>query len=422
MGDESRRQRSRGAPRDPERREFLRRGAVAGLSLSLLPLASGAAPDAEDAAPRVRRRVRLGRTGLEVPDIGFGSSALRGEPDLPRYALDRGVTYFDTAESYTRGQSEEILGRALAGRREEVVLGSKVITRPGTRRAELMRALEGSLRRLRTDRVELYFNHAVNDVERLKSTDWGDFVVRAKEQGKIRFVGVSGHGGRLVECLDYALDHDMIDVILAAHNFGQDERFWERYTRQLDFVARQPDLPRVLAKARQKDVGVIAMKTLMGGRLNDLRPFEPEGSTYAQAAFRWTLSQPHTDALVVTMRSREEVDEYLGASGWTRPKRADLALLAAYLERNSASHCRQGCSACEGACPHGVPISDVLRTRMYAEDYADPRLAREEYARLEVRAEACLGCASRACASACPYGLRVDELTLRTHGLLGGPA
>jgi predicted aldo/keto reductase-like oxidoreductase len=399
------------------RREFLWRGALAGLGLGLLPLARPSGAEA-DAAPRVRRRVRLGRTGLEIPDVGFGGSRLRGDEDLVRYALDRGITYFDTAESYTGGSSEETIGRALVGRRDEVVLASKVVTEPADPPRKLMAALEGSLRRLRTDRIDVYFNHAVNDPARLDEA-WVEFCSRAREQGKIRFTGVSGHGGRLVECLERALDEDMTDVILAAHNFGQDERFWERYTRGMDFVARQPDLPPVLTRAAKKGVGVVAMKTLMGGRLNDLRPYEKPGSTYAQAALRWTLSQPHTDALVVTMRSREQIDEYLGASGWTRPKRADQALLGAYLERNSRRHCRHGCATCEAACPAGVPVSEVLRTRMYAEDYCDPELAREEYARLDARAAACLACTARPCAGACPHGLPVDQLTKHTHRLLG---
>ncbi len=399
------------------RREFLRRGAVAGLGLGLLPLAPPAAAD----PPEVRRRVRLGRTGLRVPDIGFGTASLRGDVELVRHALDRGISYFDTAESYTNGDAERTLGQALAGDRERVVLASKVIARASASRQQLMRALEGSLRRLRTETIDIYFNHAVNDLDRLLNPEWREFAARAKAQGKIRFTGVSGHGGRLVECLDRALDEDLVDVILAAHNFGQDERFWERWTKGADFVARQPDLPRVLARARQQDVGVIAMKTLMGARLNDLRPYETDGSSFAQAAFRWVLSQPDTDALVVTMRSRERVDEYLGASGWTRPRRADLPLLAAYLERNGSSQCRQGCGACLDSCPNGVPIPDVLRTRMYAEDYGEPQRARSEYASLGEPAAPCLSCAERSCAGACPHGLAIASLTAPTHRRLAAP-
>jgi aryl-alcohol dehydrogenase-like predicted oxidoreductase len=281
-----------------DRREFLRRSAAAGFALSL-PALSGAA--AED--PRVRRRAVLGRTGISVPDIGFGSSRLAGDEAVVRHALERGIDYFDTAESYTGGASEETLGRALRGVRDKVTIASKVSCETTDRVADLFRTLDGSLRRLQTDRIDIYFNHAVNDVARLRNPEWAEFTTRAKKQGKIRFTGMSGHGGRLAECLDYAFDHDLVDVVLVAHNYGQDPAFYQRFTESLDFIAVQPELPRLLAKAKQKNVGVIAMKTLRGARLNDLRAYEREGGTFAQAAFRWILSRPHVDALVVTMTS-----------------------------------------------------------------------------------------------------------------------
>ena len=78
----------------------------------------------------------------------------------------------------------------------------------------------------------------------------------------------------------------------------------------------------MLAKAKQKDIGVIAMKTLMGARLNDMRPFEHSGATFSQAAFRWVLSSPHVDALIISMTSPEQIDEYVAASGDPKPARA----------------------------------------------------------------------------------------------------
>jgi uncharacterized protein len=393
-----------------DRREFLRGSAAAGIALSLLPLDAGAAEP-----PRVRRRVKLGRTGLEIGDIGFGSSRLDGDEALVRHALERGIDYFDTAEDYSGGASEETLGRALRGARDRVTIASKVEAGANDGVADLFRALEGSLRRLGTDRIDVYFNHAVNDVARLRNPAWGEFCQRAKQQGKIRFTGMSGHGGRLAECLDYALDRDLVDVVLVAHNFGQDPAFYERLTKSLDFIAVQPELPRLLAKAKQKNVGVVAMKTLRGARLNDLRRYEHEGGTFAQAAFRWVLSGPHVDALVVTMTSAALVDEYLGASGAAGVTRSDLELLARYEALNGATQCRQGCGACLAACPEGVAIDGVLRARMYAEDYGDARLARREYAKLERDAQACIGCAHRACTGACPYGIDIAALTAPAH-------
>ena len=190
-----------------------------------------------------------------------------------------------------------------------------------------MTALEESLRRLRTDYIDLYMTHAINSIDRLRNPEWHAFTDRARQQGKIRHVGVSGHAGNLAECLEYALDEDMVDAMLVAYNFGQDPKFYERITRSFDMIATQDELPRLLQKAKTKDVGVVAMKTLMGARLNDMRPFENQGATYAQAAFRWVLSNPNVDALVISMTDRALIDEYLGASGATAVASTDLPLL-----------------------------------------------------------------------------------------------
>lgn len=398
-----------------DRRELIRRGLALGMAPALLPFSGGNAA-ANEAEPAVRRRVRLGKTGLEIPDIGFGSSSLSGDEGLVEHALSRGITYFDTAESYRSGRSEETLGRALAGRRAEVLIASKQSAGARTKRAELFETLEGSLRRLQTDHIDIYFNHAVNDPKRLENDEWLEFTTRAKAQGKIRFTGMSGHGGRLVECLDLAVEKRLFDVVLVAFNFGQDPAFYERFTGSFDFVASQPELPRALRQAREAGIGVVAMKTLRGARLNDMRPYEGAGATFAQAAFRWIFSTGLADALVVTMKSPAEVDEYLGASGWLQPHAADAGLLRRYARRTAATQCRYGCSECTGACPAGVSIPDALRARMYASDYEDLELARSALPDVGPLA-ACLRCDGTPCATACPHGVAIPALTKQVAAL-----
>lgn len=400
------------------RRALLQAGAAtSAIAAGVLPIHVGAETPAKPAA--VQRYVTLGRTGLRIPDITFGSSRLRsGEENLVRYAFDRGVTYFDTAEGYSDGQSESVIGNALAGKRDQVVIASKTSTRPSTTRGEMMEALEGSLKRLQTDHIDVYFNHAVNSVEQLSNPEWHAFTELAKRQGKIGFVGMSGHAGHLIECLDYALDEDIVDAVLVAYNFGQDPAFYEQLGKSFDFIAKQPDLPRVVAKAKTKNVGVVTMKTLMGARLNDLRAYEKGGATFAQAAFRWVLSNANVDALTISMTSEAQIDEYLGASGARQLAQGDFELLRQYAHLNGTSYCRHACNDCEGACPYGVPIADVLRTRMYATHYHDLEFAQREYRALEVAAAACLSCNGEPCRNACTHGLRIDELCAPTHRLL----
>jgi len=304
------------------RREFLAAGAAGVAGLWSAGLASAEAPVP---APRVKRYVPLGKTGLSISDISFGSSRMR-DPAAVRHAFERGVNYFDSAEGYKGGDSETAIGEALHDVRDRVFLTSKTKAEADATRADMMQALEGSLRRLRTDHVDVYFNHAVNSVDRMQNEEWAEFTELAKQQGKIRFRGMSGHGAQLVECLEYSLDHDLLDVILVAYNFGQDPAFVSKFLNRFDFITLQPDLPPLLARAHAKGVGVVAMKTLMGGRANDMRPWEKPGGTFAQAAFRWTLSNPDVDALVISMNDAESIDEYLVASGSTavsRPLRGD---------------------------------------------------------------------------------------------------
>jgi predicted aldo/keto reductase-like oxidoreductase len=390
-----------------DRRDFLALGAGAALGLAGV---AGVQQTAAAGDARIRRYVRLGRTGLEVSDVSFGSSGT-SDATLVRYAFERGVNFFDTAESYRGGFAEEAIGEALQGKRDRVVLSSKTKADTGDRRADMMRALEGSLKRLGTDRVDIYFNHAVNDVDRMQNQEWWEFTELAKRQGKIRFRGMSGHGSHLPECLDYAIDHDLVDVVLVAYNFAQDPSFYDRLRHTFHWAAIQPDLPRALKKAKQKNVGVIAMKTLMGARLNDMRPYERRGATFSQAAFRWVLSGEYADALVVSMNSTREIDEYLAASGEPKVTTSDLELLERYAQMQTAAYCQSGCRACEGSCPVQVPIAEVLRTRMYDVDYRRPDLARVEYAALQAPASACLTCAHRSCLQACPRGIPIAEFT-----------
>ena len=396
-----------------DRRRFL--GAGAGLTAGLAGLGPGAS---HATTPRIRGYVTLGNTGLQVSDISFGSSR-SSDPRLIRHAAARGVTYFDTAESYRGGRAEEAIGEALRGERDRYVIASKHKARGGESRRQMQTALEGSLRRLRTDYVDIYFNHAVNDVRRLQNPEWTEFTDRAIRDGKIRFRGVSGHGGALVECLDYALDNDLADVVLVAHNFAQDASFYERLRAQFHFVALQPELARVIERASSEGVGVIAMKTLMGARINDMRPYESSGATFSQAAFRWVLSNPHVDGLIVSMTSAADIDEYVAASGSGPTSAADMPLLVRYAALQGQRYCRHACNACEESCPAGVEISEVLRTRMYDVDYRDPVLARADYAGLGAGARACLTCDGTPCLNACPNGVPISVFARDAAARLG---
>ena len=387
------------------RRELLGASAL-GAAGWLLPNGARAETPPE---PQVRRYVPLGRTGMEISDISFGSSRMR-DPKAVRHAYERGVNYFDSAEGYKGGDSETAIGEALHDVRDRVFITSKTKAGASATRQEMMAALEASLKRLRTDYVDVYFNHAVNEKGRMANPEWAEFTELAKQQGKIRFRGMSGHAGHLVECLEYSLENGLLDVVLVAYNFGQDPGFMQRFLTSFDFIALQPELPKMLTRLHEAGVGVVAMKTLMGAKANDLKPWERPGGTFSQAAFRWVLSNADVDALVISMNDAEMIDEYLGASG-TQLSRDDLQLLGEYAARYGRGYCQHGCSACAQSCPAGVPIAEVLRTRMYDVDYGDAALAREDYAKLGSGGAACLACDGSPCAGACPNGIVISSRT-----------
>jgi len=402
------------------RRNFSRLGAATGLATTSLALPGIVAAKEEGTKNQgVKRYLTLGRTGLQVSDVSFGSSRLRtGEERLVHHAFEQGINYYDTAESYTDGASETVLGKALKGKRDKVYMATKMHVGARTSAATMMQHLEDSLRRLQMDDVDIFFNHAVNDIDRLKNPEWFEFVEKAKRQGKFRFTGMSGHGGNLSDCVNYAADEDMFDVMLLSMNFGDDPSFYDRMTKSFDFVANQHELPAAMVKARENNTGIVAMKVLRGARLNDMRPFEEGGATFSQAAFRWILNHPAVDNLIISMTSTDRIDEYLGASGTGAVSDSDVELLSRYAQMTNMSYCRQACNDCESSCPYGVQIADVLRTRMYATDYGDFTFARSDYAKLDVNGSACLSCDGAPCRDACTHGIQIADLCGPTHQML----
>ena len=390
-----------------QRRTFLKLGTAAAVGMA----SSQASSNAESARnPHIQRYVRLGNTELTVSDISFGSSRL-SDAKLVRYAYDKGVTYFDTAESYRGGASESAVGAALSGVRDEVVIASKTKARAGQSSKKMMIALENSLKRLRTDYVDIYYNHAVNDPDRMKNPEWAIFTERAIEQGKIRYRGMSGHGSRLVECLDYALDNDLVDVTLVAFNFSQDPTFEEELRYLFHYVALQPELIRVVKKARAKGTGVVAMKTLMGARLHDMRPYERDGATFAQAALRWVLAGGLIDSAAISMTGFAEIDEFISASGYRKVAEGDFNLLARYTSLQANRYCQHGCGICIDSCPNNLQIPEILRVRMYDADYGDRALAVAGYQALDQQAIACVECADQPCIGACPNSIPIAAYT-----------
>jgi uncharacterized protein len=408
-------------PEKTGRRQFLKlAGLFSGLfgldsllkfrtQLFLVPHAptEAASPRPEWAGSRVQSYRPLGRTGWKMSDISFGTAHVR-DPDVVRAAIDRGINYFDTSPDYSDAESERVVGEGIKGRRDKVFLVSKFCTPQGhlpadSKVEDIIAAVEGSLTRLGTDHLDLCHVHACNEVERLMAPSFHEAFDRLKEQGKVRFLGVSSHTPELETVMNHAVDSGRFDVIMVAYNF----RNW-------------PDLTNIIAKAYDKGVGFVAMKTLKGAYHTVLADFTPdERNSFTQAAFKWVQSNEKVSGLVVSIAKLSQIDEYLFASGKpVAPK--DLAVLERYDELVTKQYCRPGCGECLSSCPVGLPIDDVLRYSMYYEGYGSERVAMAKYSRLADSgrdASVCAGCAAP-CQAACPFEIPIRSRMTRAHRLL----
>jgi len=357
---------------------------------------------------RVNRYRRLGRTNFEVSDIVLGTGRIakeEGGERIAREAIDRGVNYFDTSPDYSGAGSEEVMGRAIKGVRDKLFVATKFCMPtghlpPGTPVADYKAAVEASLKRLGTDYVDLCHIHSCDDLDRLMDPNVHEAFDRLKEEGKVRFLGVSTHTPNLVAVANQAIDSGRFDVMMLAYHHG----IW-------------PPLAGIITQARkQQDMGIVAMKTLKGAKHHGLAGFREHVDSYAQAALRWTLSNEDVSCAVISFFKLQHVDEYLAASGG-RVSADDLAVLEKYDREIRGSYCSPHCGVCLDSCPEGLPIHDVLRHRMYFEDYGWEKEGIRLYAKLGSNASVCASC-SAPCLGACPAGIVIQERMIGAHELL----
>ena len=360
------------------------------------------------AAPAPMPLRTLGRTGLQVSEIGFGGFPI-DDPDVLLYALDRGVNYVDTSNCYRGGQSETAIGKALKGRRDRFVVTTKWcphhVSEKPVKQAFLAQ-LETSLKRLQTDHVDVILNHEIGKhsdgigVDRLKNPEMLEAFEEAKRSGKARFLGASGHDADLMPIVDYAIGAGPFDVLLCRYSF-------------LDYPQQQG----LIEKAHAAGVGVVAMKTLAGAKGADLDRFRDRHVTFKQAALKWVLSNDKVSNLIISINGTRQVDEYVAAAGGTLTAE-DRGILDEYAAEFSTQVCRYS-GACLPACPEGVRIADILRFSMYFHEYGQEQRGLESYARLveAERAAHCLHCAGY-CEQACAYDLPIRSLMIRADNAL----
>lgn len=400
------------------RRSFLGRSAAAVIctGIGIKSLASrlhGAVSGGEVEAgtnqetPHIKDYRELGSTGWKVSDISFGNAGMK-DPTTLEYAIERGINYVDTARQYY--DMEKVIGQIFPQKRDKVFVTTKLLPNLFTADAKeetFLQAIDESLKRLNTDHIDGCLIHSVGEDPKkadrtiIKNDNIYSAFRKAKKDGKIRFWGASTHGPLMIEELTWLLENTEIDIIHAGMNY---------LTRGLEPV---------LAAAKEKGVAVVAMKTLSAARKVDFSEFKGKGRTLRQALIKWMLTQPNIDSLAITMRTIEEIDEYVSASGNPRLNPDEEKTLKTYGKMESPHYCRPGCSYCLESCPHHLPINDILRYKLYFENYGNEKYAMSMYSKLPPsrRATLCQSC-SGICESSCPFHVRIRSKMLESHSEL----
>jgi len=383
---------------------------------------------------------RLGRTNFMCSRIVAGSA---GNLRLRMQMIERGLNYFDTAWGYGDGKNERDLAAVLKRARDRVWITSKSSDIAGYRRvdAELKRLydkavrqqqdrkaskpdlraagrhaarlfsrmLDESLQRLQTEWIDCYMMHGVEIPWFFDLHEVWQAYERAHKAGKVRHFGISTHGN-VKQVLQRTLEADIqgpwkIDLIMPAVSPPGYE-----------------DLREVIGKLKQRDIGIIAMKT--SGQIKGpdnvatkqmLQRMDELKFNKHQRCYAYMLHAPGIDAVISAIRNQKMMEEnFLVAN--TRLTAGQLETLRARVALETQGVCRH-CNRCEAACPHGVPVAQVLRLHSYWHHYGDRQLARELYRRLERDpARLCERCGG--CRSVCPAGIALDRVVAEAAATL----
>ena len=384
------------------RRRFLQASAAAGVAMSSAQRLLAADPPAKPAVPLVT----LGKTGKQVTKLGMGTSwAL--DPSFVQAALFAGVRYIDTSEAYENTIAEKVVGEVIerTKMRDQVYLVTKNTQYSKARGEGALKAyesrLEASLARLRTDYVDAYYIHGISgkDLPILKDQSVKAVFEALKKSGKIRFAGFSCHDADLPELLEVAAEVGWIDQVMIKYNF-----------RDVGGKDRYDDLNRAIDKAVKANIGMVAMKT-QGGAVNfpdKMKALTEKGFKKEVAAIKTVWMDGRMQVVVSEMTTRSDLRENIAASKDVLTTR-EARLLEEHRVATANLYCH-GCGhLCETAAK-GVPVATVLRYYRYYEGYGKREQARALYQALPAASKVLIDANLQAAEAACPHGLPVVDL------------
>lgn len=395
-------------------RRFFLKSSILGASAALFTSKVSAIAESEKAVimdnenneqPGIITR-KLGKTGIELPVISMG--VMRADnPNLVKAALKAGIKHFDTAYGYQRGNNEKMLGDVFKDvPRESIVISTKIpagergrggAPDTGYSKEEFLEKLDISLARLKMDFVDMLYSHGVSSREEMFNETILDALKTAKEKGKTRFIGLSTHRNEQ-EVILAAVDTGVIDVILTAINFKQDH---------------YPELKKAIARAAENGIGIIGMKNLAGGYLDE----EKQKPVNAKAAIKWVLQDTNITTCIpgfVTFDQLQEDLDLLTDITLNQEEFHSLELASAEM----GMYC-QGCGACLSACKKSLPIPDIMRAYMYAYGYGNMEQAYSTLVDFNIPVNPCTDC--DLCTVRCTKNFPVAEKITRITRLKDVP-
>jgi predicted aldo/keto reductase-like oxidoreductase len=394
------------------RRDFFKKTAAIGLGVtaggsSIWRPGQASAQITIPKAPVPRRP--FGRSGTIVSTLSLGGmfDILNNRLALAK-ALDWGINYWDTAEGYGRGRSEEGIGRWFARNphtRKQVFLVTKLSKRRG---GDFTPRLEESLKRLHTDYVDLFFVHGIRDISEIESSlkSWAQAM---KKAGRIKLFGFSTHSN-MEACLEGAARLSWIDGIMFTYNYR---------------LMHEPRMRDAVEACYRAGIGLTAMKTQGGGPVKSDSESEIKmAGRFMQKGFsdnQAKLMAVWQDKRIASICSQMPNLTILATNAaaaveQTRLSKSDHALLAQYARETSGDYCA-GCERlCSEVLPQRVPIGDIMRCLMYFHSYQDFGLARSTFETLPAQTRALLAQldfseAERSCPRKLPIGRLMRETT-----------
>jgi len=395
------------------RREFLSKTFSSIATIRFLGISRKKTPSytQEETAQNLERKIiyrTLGKTRIRLPIVSTGAMNTL-DSALVKKSYETGIRFFDTAADYMRGRNEEMLGNAIKelNVREKVIIGTKAFVSflqrgmsPEEVKQAYLKSTEESLKRLKTDYVDILYSHSVYDTKWLKNPGVLEALQLLKEQKKVRFVGFTTHQN-MAECINAAAQMDFYDVICTAFNYTMSE---------------YKNLIQALRNAASKGIGLLAMKTQCGGqyfRLTDMPPEEKQlygKNILHTAVLKWALQNDFIASAVPGYTNYTQMEEDFSVAynlEYTDEERKFLN------DRNvkaaMKSLCQQ-CSRCVPSCPYQVDIPSLMQTHMYAFYYPNFYQARETLREIPIGKglDTCVSCDS--CTAKC---IRHVDITSR---------